>query len=302
MWYRFLNKITGWYLVKVPEKQGAQLLNALNSDKVLFWGAKNKDEYMYVRLSAFSCGHGLKAAEKANIDIMIEKAVGLPFIIYKYRKRHGLAVGTAIGLILMLISTLHVWKIDVTGNKEIPDKVILTALADAGIDIGTYIPTIQPSSARTSLILNLTDLSSASVNIKGNHITVEVIERKRPPQFVDYSGFYNVIASHDGYIMSMEAYSGKPVVKKGDVVVKGQLLIAGQYPSYRGISIVTHARGCVQAVIYQDFVTSVPLDFQYKYYTGNTDTKISYNVLGKDINFFLGALVPYVSYDTEVTV
>ncbi|MDD4124675.1 MAG: sporulation protein YqfD [Eubacteriales bacterium] len=301
MWYKLLNKITGWYLIKTPEEQGARLLNALNEDKVLFWGMKSKDGWMYVRFSAFSCAHGLKAAEKAGIEASLEKAIGLPFIIYKYRKRHGLVAGTALGLMLILISTLHVWKINITGNNEIPDKVILSALSEAGIDIGTYIPTIRPNSVRTSLILNLTELSSASVNIKGNHITVEVIERKRPPDFEDYSGFFNVVASRDGYIVSVEAYSGKPLVKKGDVVVKGQLLIAGQYPSYRGITIATHARGSVQAVIYQDFVTSVPLDFQYKLYTGNTDTKISYNILGSDINLFLGAPVPFVNYDAQIS-
>ncbi len=301
MWYKLLNKVTGWYLVKAPEKQGAKLLNALNEDDVLFWGAKNRDGYMYARFSAFSCGQGIKSAARAEIDLEIEKAVGLPFIIYKYRRRHGLAFGSALGLILILISTLHVWKIDVTGNADIPDKIILTALADAGVDIGTYIPSIYPNSVRTALILGLPDLSSASVNIKGNHITVEVIERKRPPVIADYSGFYNVVATRDGQIVSVEAYSGKPMVKAGDVVVKGQVLIAGQYASFRGVNIVTHARGSVYAMIYQDFATSVPLDFQHKRYTGNTDTKISYNILGRDINLFLGALSPFTFFDTEVS-
>lgn len=300
MMYKFINKITGWYLVRVPQSRGAEFLNALNKAKVLFWGMKNRDGYMYVRFSAFSCGGGLKVAEKNGIEAEIVKAIGLPFIIYKYRYRYGLIAGTAAGLMLMLISTLHVWKIDITGNVNVPDKVILQVLSESGLDIGTYIPSIYPNSLRTKLILNLPELSSASINIKGNHVTVEVIERKRPPDFVDYAGFYHVVASRDGMVMSVEAYSGMPVVKVGDVVVKGQILITGQYTSHRGLNIVTHARGKVKALVYEDFVISIPLDFWQKVYTGNTDTKISYNVLGKDINLFLGALIPFTHYDTEV--
>lgn len=300
MLYRILNKITGWYLVKVPKDKGTEYLNALNKNRVLFWGMINREGFMYVRFSAFSCGAGLRVAEREGIEAEVEKTVGLPFIIYKYRNRHGLAAGTAAGLLLILLSTLYVWRIEIVGNVNISDKVIYQALAESGLDIGTYIPTLQPNSVRTLLILKLTELSSASVNIKGNHITVEVIERKPPPEFIDYSGFYHVVASRDGLVMQVEAYSGMPLVKKGDVVQKGQLLIKGQYPSYRGLNIITHARGKVKAMVYEDFVITVPLDFWEKTYTGNTDVKVSYNVLGKDINLFLGVLVPFTNYDAKV--
>lgn len=300
MWYKLLNKITGFYLVRMPEKHGARLMNALNEEKALFWGAKNKDGHMYMRFSAFSAPHALRTAKSAAVDVEIVKAVGLPFIIHKYRKRHGLAFGTLLGLGLMLYSTLYVWKIDITGNKEIPDKMILTALAEAGVDIGTYIPKIHYTRVRTALILNLTELSSASVNIKGNHVTVDVIERKRPPEIADYSGYCHIVAARDGQIVSMEAYAGRPLAKAGDVVTKGQVLITGQYLSFRGLNMLTRARGRVMAVAYMDFVISVPLKIQYKRYTENTDIKVSYHILGRDFNLFLGALSPFTYFETEV--
>ncbi|MFA7100105.1 MAG: sporulation protein YqfD [Eubacteriales bacterium] len=300
MFYKTLNRATGAYIVKVPLREGIGFINALNQNKVLFWGAKGRDGYMYLRFSVFSFGGGYKTALSQGVEMTVERAYGLPFIIYKYRKRHGLAAGSALGLAVILLSTLFVWKIEVTGNINLPEKEVLAALRESGVELGTYIPSIRVPTVRTNLILNLRDLSSASVNIKGTHITVDVIERKRPPEIADYSGFFHVVAARSGVVDSVEAYEGFPRVTRGDSVIKGQILITGEYKSFREVPIYTHARGSVFAIVKEGFIISVPLNRACKFYTGKEDKKVSYSILGRDFNMFFGALVPFSTFDAEV--
>ena len=125
-------------------------------------------------------GAGLRVAERRALRLKSKKQLVF-LLLYINTVTATVAAGTAAGLLLILLSTLYVWRIEIVGNVNISDKVIYQALAESGLDIGTYIPTLQPNSVRTLLILKLTELSSASVNIKGNHITVEVIERNPPP-------------------------------------------------------------------------------------------------------------------------
>lgn len=293
---RFLLSLTGWYSFRTDIKDFPVFLNRLNESGVPFWGARADGGCGHVRVSLFHHSVTVSASEGIAEE---EKRFGLPFIIYKYRRRAGLAVGTVIGLLIMFASSLFVWDVRVTGNAEISDARILKELSFLGVDVGTFIPSIYAPKAGTELLLSLPELSSAYVNINGTTVTADVIERRRKPES-ERKGSDEIVASEDGMIVKVEAYSGKPLVSHGDVVTKGQPLITGSYVYGAETEIRSEAKGCVYAEVKKTFVFTVPLSLPCREYTGRTDVKTSYNVLGKDFDFFYGPPTDYELFEAEI--
>ncbi|MEG2118099.1 MAG: sporulation protein YqfD [Clostridia bacterium] len=226
--------------------------------------------------------------------------MGLPFLSYNYRKRYGIIVGAIAAMAITFLSMFFVWEINITGNTALPEEQIFSVLRENGIYIGAYIPSIKCGRAATEIILDLPDLSSVSVVIKGTYITIDVIDRRRPIKGTEISGFGNIVAKRDGIIVSIEATSGKPVVKSGDAVCKGDLLISGAYKGFTEMLLMTRAKGAVYAKVYKKFFCSIPLNYEFKSYTGKIDKKSSLSILGSDINLFLGRVVSFESFDAEI--
>ena len=294
---KFIIRLTGWYSLRTTEKDFPVLLNRLNEADVPFWGARIKDGYGYVRIALFDYAAAKNVSGGIAED---DRHIGLPFIIYKYRNRIGLIVGSIVGLLLMFLSSLFVWDVRVTGNGDIPETTILKALSECGVRIGAFIPDIYAPEAGTRLLLSLPQLSSAFVNIDGTILTVDVIPRREKPEIEDFGGTFDVAASEDGVIVGVEAYSGKPLVSHGDVVTKGQLLISGNYLYGAETEIESNARGKVFAETKKTFVCTIPLSYPYREYTGRTDIKTSYNILGKNFDMFYGQPSDYELFEAEI--
>ena len=297
----FISRLTGFYGLCSHEGKGIEFLNALNSSGAYVWRLQSDGAAARARVSVF----GYKAAMKAINELgYTEKAYGLPFIILKYKKRAGLAVGSALGLILIFVSTLFAWEIEITGNKTVGEKEILYVLEELGIKNGSFIPSIDVGGTNDRLVSALPELSSASLHIDGTKLCVDVIERVRPPERVDASGVYDVVAAHDGVVLRVEAYNGRPEVKAGDTVVKGQVLISGYYTAgdEPRVVIAAHASGRVVAGYFKEFVYTVPLDFRVRSYTGRTEIRTEYGLFGGEIRTYLGKAFPFALFEAELNV
>ncbi|MBQ6183687.1 MAG: sporulation protein YqfD [Clostridia bacterium] len=297
---RFLSRLTGWYVFRSAPGMAAEFLNALNASGAFFWGVKAEGDVVRARVSVFGYGAAVKALGNAGVP---ESASGLPFIIYRYRKRAGLAAGTALGLVMMLVSSLFAWDIVITGNSDVSERQILASLDSLGVDIGAYIPRIDVSDVNSRLVLALPELSSASLHIDGTVLYVDVIERVRPPEKAERSGVYDVVAARDGVITDIETYNGRAVVKPGDTVSAGQVLISGVFTVGDDpcLEAATHARGKVTAYYYREFVYTVPLRYVFRTRTGRTEEKTVYRVFGNDLNLFFGELFGFEHFDAAVT-
>ncbi|MBP5657152.1 MAG: sporulation protein YqfD [Clostridia bacterium] len=296
---RFLSRLTGWYVFRSAPGMAAEFLNALNASGAYFWGVKIEGDVVRARVSVFGYNAAVKALGDAGGP---ESAFGLPFIIYRYRKRAGLAAGTALGLVLMFVSSLFAWDIVVTGNTNVSEKQILASLDSLGVDIGAFIPRIDVSDVNSRLVLALPELSSASLHIDGTVLYVDVIERVRPPEKAERSGVYDVVAARDGVITDIETYNGRAVVKPGDTVSAGQVLISGVFTIGDDpcLEAATHARGKVTAYYYREFVYTVPLRYVFRIRTGRTEEKTVYRVFGNEIRLFLGELFGYEHFEASV--
>ena len=256
---------------------------------------------MWYLKTTLSCGELLlNNAHEAGIPGEIVKFKGLPFLAAKYKKRPGLLLGLILGLALLFCSELFVWKVTVNGNETIPEEVILEALSEQGVKVGSYIPAIPVLKVQNLVLLSFHDLSSIAINVQGTHIQVEVLERTHEPPKTDHTGYCNVVAARDGIIVSAKSTAGTVIVSPGEVVETGQILISAFTVGKRNVYRVHHARGEVLAKVYESYSAVFPVEREIKAYTGRKTVRKAVSVLGKEFSFEADS--PYERFDTSVDV
>ena len=138
--------------------------------------------------------------------------------------------------ILMLLSENTVWDVRVEGNETLPDAAIVKTLEECGFSVGDSWLFTDRSEVETS-VLNLSeDIAWININRRGSVAYVVVAEKAKgePEEDASPSGYSNVVAAVDCVIEEITVYSGKAMVKSGDAVKKGDLLIAGVLPTEGG--------------------------------------------------------------------
>ena len=90
-----------------------------------------------------------------------------------------------------------------------------------------------------------------------------------PPAKVDREdAAANVISSATGVIREMEVYSGQPLVKVGEAVWEGRMLVSGIFASNQH-TLMRYARAKVIAEVEESITITIPLRQEQKLFTGD---------------------------------
>ena len=201
------------------------ILNICAKHGISLWNIKRKDKKIRCFMTVSSFRVLPDIARKSGIRVHILKKIGLPFIINRYKRRFGIPVGAAVFFSFLYFMSCFVWSVEVEGNKAGPENEILSTCETFGIKEGVLKSSIDPQIGKQKLLLEQNKLAWASVNVEGCIVTVNVTEAKEKEQ--DNSIATNITAAADGIITKIDVTSGNCLVKVGDTVAKGQLLVSG---------------------------------------------------------------------------
>ncbi len=220
-WYKY---ITGYVLIELSGDTCTQILNfaAKNGIPVYSFKWKNDCVIGYTTVNGFK---SLKNAKhNSNIRVKILKKGGLIFLAAKYRRRYGIAVGAALFFIILKIMSLFIWNIDVEAPNEIDKSEVVDMCEKIGVRQGMLKSKINPTVMAQKLLMEDKGLAWASLNIEGCNLTVNVTGAKSN-QKDDLPS--NLIADRDGTVEKIDVTSGNVLVKVGQNVTKGDILVAG---------------------------------------------------------------------------
>jgi len=195
------------------------------------------------------------------------KERGIPRYFRKYSMRGGVYIGAAIFTFLVVISQRIVWKIDVNGCEKTDPELIEQNLAELGFTYGTDFKDLDFDKLHNDYLRFHDDLAWISVNMNGTYADVEVKELS-VPNGKDSEGIMNVVASESGTITSIEPHEGKPMIKIGDKVAKGDLLLSGIITTGEDGVRYEPSDGVVFAEVSRDFTIEIPKIESTKVYTG----------------------------------
>ncbi|MFQ8600190.1 MAG: sporulation protein YqfD [Oscillospiraceae bacterium] len=239
-------------------------------------------------------------AKKTRVRLRVRERHGLPFWLHRYRKRRGLFVGLLVFFVFLGFMSNFVWSVEVKGNVTIPQTVIIETLEELGLKSGSFKPALDLDSIKDSLILKVPKLSWVGVQTNGSKVTVNVKERVMPPEMVPDDSPCNIIASKTGQIRSMTVYDGQAVLKVGDTVAKGDIIVSVVVEDKQGKSTFKHARAEVVAQTVNEYKLRLVMNETVSKPTGKVATRRYLRLFGEKLPLFIATKLEG-DYDVQVS-
>ena len=188
-------------------------------------------------------------AKKSGCALEIGRCSGMKNTARRYRRRTGLWIGAGLLVAGLLVMSRFVWRVEVQGTERLEPEVITAALAEYGVRSGALASGIDARTVERQMQIRFEEIAWITVNVEGSRVTAIIEETVPPPAVVEDGIPTNLIAAETGFITKVEVQNGNPVVKPGDSVQAGDLLVSGIMDNKVGESRTAHARGQVYAQV-----------------------------------------------------
>lgn len=266
--------------------------------KIFFWNVKRqKDTIAYANIGIKDYKNFVKIAKANKCKVKIMQKKGLPFIFNKYRKRKIFVISIVFVIIALLIMSRFIWNIQIEGIEELDKNEIMQEIENQGLKVGKYKGNINTAKIIDKIRLDRADISWVGIQIEGTNAVVKIVESKSKPEVIDDKDYCNIVSDKDAQIVKVSAQNGIPVAKPGDIVTKGDILIAGWMDGkYTGTRYV-HATGEIQAKVWYSKKKKIELKQTISEKTGNLENKYEIKINNFTINLYK-TLSKFKNYDT----
>ena len=300
-----VNYARGWVRLVVCGPFPERLLNLCAQRGVTFWGVEWLDgQTLRLTLLRRDMDGLEELARRAGCTVEIEQRAGLPSFLARFRRRYAFLLGLALSVLCVCLLSNFVLTIEVTGNQQVPDAVILSQLRRLGLRTGVYGPKLDVKQIALDTQLALEELSWVSVNLYGTRVQVVVRERVKPPELLEEKGVSDLVADVGGVILRVDAVEGQAKVKPGDTVSPGEVLISGtvtmegpQYSNVPSRYLHVRAAGAVWARSWRTVSAQIPVTAAVKEYTGADKSRWSVTLFDQRINFYGNSSISWADYD-----
>lgn len=222
---------TGYVRVRLTGRSPERFFNLCRSSKILLWNiACEKEEYRFFlllpdfyRIRPF--------ARKAGVRVRIQEKLGLPFFLYRNRKRKLFAVGAASFFLLLFVLSRFIWNISFSGNLLFTDDMLTGQLREIGVCYGMPKRGVDCDRIEEELRSRCPRIVWVSAHVSGTQLQIRIRENETADGIpLREESPRNLVAETAGTVVSILVRAGKAAVQSGDEVEKGQILVEGMLP------------------------------------------------------------------------
>ena len=292
------NYLSGYVRIIVEGFFIERFINLCLKNGILLWNSKRKKATLLevnIPVKDFKKVVGL--AKQTDNKVKIKSKKGFPFVAHQYKKRKIFFSFLCLIVVSILFLSNFVWNIEIIGNQTISKEEILQNLKEQGLNIGNFKKNVDTKAIVNNMRLNRNDLAWIGIELKGTNAIVKIVEAAQKPDIVQEDEYCNIVATKDGMIVKVNALNGTPLVKEGDTIKKGTVLVGGWLEGkYTGMRYV-HANGEVKAKVWYEEKEKIELNQVITRQTENTERKYSVRINNFTINFYK-TLSKFQKYDT----
>ncbi|MBC2579244.1 sporulation protein YqfD [Clostridium sp. DJ247] len=221
-------------------------------------------------------------AKKTKTKIKVVDRRGLAFFLIRLKKRVALAGGIILFVGVIYYLSTFIWGIEINVEHNLSPYEIRQQLNSFGIIPGINKKNINVYNIEEKLLKDNENILWVRVRVEGSKLKVSAAERQSPPTIVTEDAQRNLIAQKDGEVLRVYTKAGTAVVKKGDMVRKGQLLVKGEQGK-EGSVYAVHAEGDVICRTFYEESKDVKINEIKRERTGNKVENIYIDIKGKKI-------------------
>lgn len=279
---RIWNYFCGYAIIIVKGIKIERFINLAVINGIYLWDIQ-KIDYTTIKakinLKDFSKLRSIVRKTDSNIKVM-EKC-GVPFKMKAMKKRKWFFFGLGALFIFLYIMSSYVWMIEINGLKHVDEQAIIDNLNAEGLRIGVRKKNIDKREIENQMLIKVPDLTWIGLEIKGTKAFVTVVEKRPEPQLISREDPCNIIASKNGVIEKILILNGDGMVKDGDTVKKGQVLVSGAIIRDNLADRYVHSMAEVHARTWYEDVEEIPYEqIEYKK-TGKTFNTYAIEIIKK---------------------
>lgn len=241
-------------------------------------------------------------ARKTKTCVRIKQKRGLYNIIARYKKRYMFAAGFFAFLLFIAIASQFIWVVEINGVENADYEKIIAVLEENGVRSGARKKELPPlNEIKNDILFKNDDIAWAWVYIEGAKARVEISEKIIPPAVIDKSVTSSIAARCEGVIKSVTVKGGEQILKAGDAVEPGDIIISGKVGTYREGEpekyIYVRAVGTVEAYTSHSAEGDYKLLYESRIPTGEKKSYYSLELFGKKFDLFKNKSISYEEFD-----
>lgn len=221
-------------------------------------------------------------AKRTRTKIRVVERKGIAFFLIRIKKRMALVVGIILFIGIIYYLSTFIWGIEISSDKNLSPYEIRQQVTSYGIKPGISKKEINVYDIEEKLIKNNENIMWVKARIEGSKLKISAAERQSPPTITSENSTCNLVAKRDGEVVRVYTKAGTPVVKKGDMIRKGQVLVKGEQ-GREGSTYPVHAVGDVICKTFYEEVKEVKVNEVKKERTGNQISNIYVEIKGKKL-------------------
>lgn len=303
---KFLFWLKGYVVASIPINNAERFINILPNQNIKAYQFRVVRERCCFKIDRVSYKALLPVARKTCTYPKMDKKCG-GYYIYRRLLRHtGLYLGMLAFGILLYILSLFLWDIEFSGNQVHTEEQLLRFVNECGVGFGCRRDRIDCAGLEAEIRKEYSDIGWVSVEVHGSRMMIRIKEAA----FTDnkketIEGHSHVVANQNGIVTELIVRTGTPMVKVGDSVKKGDILIAGVVNTvneYDEIinSVLVYADGDIRLKSDVSYSDKVSVSFLMKEMTGHEKTGYSVSIFNKKIFSYIPS-IPYERYDIITT-
>ena len=304
MLQRLPNWFRGYLLVQIIGTAPERFINLCSNRKIFIWDLVRQEDTIFFKVMASNYKKLKPIARKTKIIPKIKKKNGFPFLLHRYRKRKGFAIGFLLCIILIYSLSLFIWNINIFGGVKYTPDAMIKFLKQNEIYTGIRKKDVNCQEIEEKIRLTYSDIGWVSAEMKGTRLIIKITETNMPAPAKEAIAPSHMVATKNAIIKSIITRTGTPIAREGDVVKKGDLLVSGVITVKSDFDEIMRLQPLVADAdiicsSFYDYQDTLPLVYSYKDFTGKEKMGYYFGFFGKKL-FLYTPRYSYDSYDIIV--
>ena len=274
------HRVLGYYPVKAAPTAKTRIKNLIYTEHIVSY---EDEDCFYIPRRQLTLL--LSAAKKDRLTLSVGALLGLPCFLKKHRSRLGIPLGVFLACFILVYGSSRVWRVEIMGNQMVSDEIIEQNLAELGFGVGspTKIDNVQEYAVAYRLAHS--DIAWMGIYTEGTTAYVKVLENVVKEEEHTEKAPAHLVASADALIVRTEVLHGTTVVKRGEVVKRGDALVLGWIKGAHNDTFL-RAEGSVIGEITEVVTVEIPYRQEEKIEKTREKSQITLNFFEKHINIF----------------
>ncbi|MDD6193721.1 MAG: sporulation protein YqfD [Lachnospiraceae bacterium] len=287
------NWLLGFVTIVLRGDELPRFLRLCSNKGLLVWNVCHRDwNEIQVCMRKSDIFLAKEALRKTRTQIKIVKRDGLPFLVFRYRKKVVYFGSVVAAIIVLMLLSQYIWRIEIVGNSYLSEERLITYLEDNTCGVGIKKQRINPPELEKMMLKDFPEIIWNSISIHGTTLHISIKEQipedeiRQEEDTIDR----DLVAPIRGTVQSIYVRRGTAAVAVGDKVKKGDPLVYGWIPIYNdsGTEIVKYYGADADADVYVTGKISIHNEInrrhQNRLYSGKERRYIYYGSLQHQYN------------------